>query len=152
MIRTNFIHMFFLQLKQNCQKIIKEDKSSLSLIINHNNKKINLKRKEKQKMNEKRDKKLISSTSVDELINEVGSCGLFHLKQILKMLNIATMSAITIYVTIFNIADQKLTCHMNQQKVNDEEKVFLFFQRRIYWAFSLKFLNFLKKGMPNMVK
>ena len=74
-------------------------------------------------MNEKRDKKVISSTSVDELINEVGSCGLFHLKQILKMLNIATMSAITIYVTIFNIADQKLTCYLNQQQVNDDEKV-----------------------------
>ena len=73
-------------------------------------------------MSEKTSKKL---ATVDDLINEVGSCGLFHLKQIFKMLIVATMSAITIYVTIFNIADQKLLCfdkNLNQT-VDSNEKV-----------------------------
>ena len=60
-------------------------------------------------------------TYVDGLFNEVGSFGFFHLKQILKMLTIATLPTMTIYVTIFNLADQKIECNdneLNQQKVN----------------------------------
>jgi MFS family permease len=56
----------------------------------------------------------------EKIFQEIGAFGKFQKLNMLLMLFLATLPAITIYVTIFNLAEPKLTCHDKRQNITIE--------------------------------